>query len=71
MEKAMKREHMRDDSITKGNLSIPKYSIVNIPKSDIIHRAECLGVSLGKTEIEVVNYIKGIKRLDEERIFYL
>jgi hypothetical protein len=64
MEKAMKRAQMRDVPLNTGNPSIPKYSIVNIPESDIIHRAECLGVSLGKMETEVVKSIKGIKMLE-------
>jgi hypothetical protein len=45
----MKRARMCDVTLNTSNPSIPKYSIVNIPESDIVHRAECLGVSLGKT----------------------
>jgi hypothetical protein len=68
MEKAMKRAQMRDDHINTGNLLIPKYSIVNVPETDIISKAKCLGVSLGETDLEVAKSIKGIKMLEEKRI---
>jgi hypothetical protein len=68
IDKAVKRAQMRDDPPNIGKMSIPKYSIVNIHESEIIHRAESLGVSLGNNKMEVVNAIKGIKSLEEKRI---
>jgi hypothetical protein len=53
----MMRAQMRDDPHTSGKLSIPKFSIVNIPEADFIHRAESLGVSLGKNDMEVAKSI--------------
>jgi hypothetical protein len=43
-----------------------KFSIVNLPNDEIIHKAERLGISLGKSEGEVVKSIKGIKLLEEK-----
>jgi hypothetical protein len=40
IDKAMKRAQMRDDPPNTGKMSIPKYSIVNIPESEIIHREQ-------------------------------
>jgi hypothetical protein len=53
-------------SFSSGTSIAPKYSIVNIPDSEFLHREDRLGVSLGKSEVEVVNSIKGIKKLEEE-----
>jgi hypothetical protein len=68
MERAMKKARLRDDPPNTGNPLIPKYSTVNIPDYDIMHRADWLGVSLGNSATEVVKYIKGIKMVEEERI---
>jgi hypothetical protein len=68
MEKAMKNAQLRDASFCAGKPLAPKYSIVNIPDSEIIHRADRLGVSLGKSDGEVVKSIKGIKMVEEEQI---
>jgi hypothetical protein len=57
---------MHYSSFSSGTSIAPKYSIVNIPDSEFIHREDRLGVSLGKSEVEVVNSIKGIKKLEEE-----
>jgi hypothetical protein len=68
MEKAMRNAQMRDASSCAGMSVPPKFSIVNIPDNEIIHKAERLGISLGKSEGEIVKSIKGIKLLEEERI---
>jgi hypothetical protein len=39
-----------------------------MPDDEIMHKAERLGISLGKSDGEVVKSIKGIKLLEEERI---
>jgi hypothetical protein len=51
--------------------TIPKFSIVNIPDEDISHRAGRLGISLGCSDSEVQNLIKGIKLVEENRILTL
>jgi hypothetical protein len=68
MEKAMRNAQLRDVSSCAGMSVPPKFSIVNIPDNEIIHKAERLGISLGKSEGEIVKSIKGIKLLEEERI---
>jgi hypothetical protein len=68
LDRAMKMAHMRDDAPNTGKLTIPKFSIVNIPDADFIQRAGSLGVSLGNNEMEVIRSIKGIKSLEEKRI---
>jgi hypothetical protein len=68
MEKAKKITQMRQSAATSGKLVIPKILIVNIPDDEIGHRAERLGISLGCSESEVENSIKGIKLLEENRI---
>jgi hypothetical protein len=66
LEKAMK--NARDDSFSSGQFSVPKYSIANIPDSEIAKRADRLGISLGQSEGEIGKSIKGIKMVEEERI---
>jgi hypothetical protein len=68
MEKAMRNAQLRDVPPSVGKSMSPKFSIVNLPNDEIIHKAERLGISLGKSEGEVVKSIKGIKLLEEERI---
>ncbi|KAK1618468.1 hypothetical protein QYE76_023985 [Lolium multiflorum] len=68
MEKAMRNAQLRDGASSIGNSLPPKFSIVNMPDDEIMHKAESLGISLGKSEGEVVKTIKGIKLLEEERI---
>jgi hypothetical protein len=68
MDKAMKMGQSRDDTLVAGKPSVPKFSIVNIPDSEVMHRAESLGVSLGKNEMEVLRSIRGIKTVEEKRI---
>jgi hypothetical protein len=68
MEKAMKQAMIQDDALNSGQLSIPKYSIVNIPDSEIVKRVDRLGVSLGKSHVETGKSIKGIKMVEEEII---
>jgi hypothetical protein len=53
IDRAMKRAQRRDDPQVAGTSSFPKLSIVNIPDSEVMHRAESLGVSSGKNEMEV------------------
>jgi hypothetical protein len=68
LEKAMMNAQMRDVSSSAGK-SLPfKFSIVNIPDSEISNKAGRLGISLGQSEGEVVKSIRGIKMLEEERI---
>jgi hypothetical protein len=66
MEKAMLNAQLKDASSTVGK-PIP-HSIVNIPDSETIHRADRLGISLGQSNWKVVKSIKGLKLLEEERI---
>jgi hypothetical protein len=67
LEKAMKNAQLRDETFTTGQLAIPMYSIVNIPDSEIIKRADRLGVSLGNSAGQIGKSIKGIKMVEEER----
>jgi hypothetical protein len=59
---------MRDERFSTGQSSTPMLSIVNIPDSEIVKRADRLGISLGKSAREVHKSINGIKMLEEERI---
>jgi hypothetical protein len=68
MEKAMRNAQLRDTPPCVGKSMPPKFSIVNIPDDEIRHKAERLGISLGKSEGEVVKSIRGIKLLEEDRI---
>jgi hypothetical protein len=68
LEKAMKNAQSRDESFTTGQLAIPMYSIVNIPDSEIVKRANRIGVSLGTSAGEVDKSIKQIKMVEEDRI---
>jgi hypothetical protein len=67
-EKAMRNAQLMGASSCAGMSVSPKFSIVNIPDNEIIHKAERLGISLGKSEGEIVKSIKGINLLEEERI---
>ncbi|KAK1602601.1 hypothetical protein QYE76_016870 [Lolium multiflorum] len=68
MEKAMKMAQLRDESAASGKLIIPMHSIINIPDSEIVRRADRLGISLGNSVGEIGNSVKGIKMVEEERI---
>jgi hypothetical protein len=68
MEKAMENAQLHDDYFNSGKLATPKYSIVNIADVDIVKRAEKLGVSLGASQAEIDQSIRGIKLVEEERI---
>jgi hypothetical protein len=68
MEKAMMNAQLRDVSACAGESLPPKFSIVDIPESEFLHRANKLGISLGKSQEEIVKSIRGIKLLEEERI---
>jgi hypothetical protein len=68
MEKAMLNAQLRDVSPCAGKSSSPKFSIVNMPESEITHKANRLGISLGQSQGEIVKSIRGIKMLEEERI---
>jgi hypothetical protein len=68
LEKAMMNAQSRDVPSAAGKPLTPKYSIVNIPDSDIILKVDCLGISLGQSKGEVLKSIKGIKLLEEEQI---
>jgi hypothetical protein len=47
MEKAMMNAQLRDVSSGAGKPLPPKFAIVNMPESEIIHKAYHLGISLG------------------------
>jgi hypothetical protein len=64
----MMNAQLRDEASTAGKILFPTYSIVNLPDSEIIHKADRLGISLGQYKEEVLKSIKGIKLLEEERI---
>jgi hypothetical protein len=68
MERAMKNAQLRAESFSPGQFMKTTYSIVNIPDSEISKRADCLGISLGKSQDEICKSIKGIKMVEEERI---
>jgi hypothetical protein len=68
MEKAMKQTMIKDDALTSGQLLTPKYSITNISDTEIAKRADRLGVSLGKSKVEIEKSIRGLKLVEEERI---
>jgi hypothetical protein len=68
LERAMQNAQMRHDPFGSGQFSLPKHSIVNISDSEIVRRADRLGISLGQSEREIGKSVKGIKMLEEERI---
>jgi hypothetical protein len=68
LEKAMKNAQSRDEVFTTGQLAIPMYSIVNIPDSEIVTRANRIGVSLRTSAGEIGKSIKGIKMVEEDQI---
>jgi hypothetical protein len=68
MEKAMKNAELQDDYLATSKFTTPKYSIANIPDVDIVKRADRLGVSLGDSQAEINQSIRGIKMVEEERI---
>jgi uncharacterized linocin/CFP29 family protein len=68
VEKAMKMLQLRDESSASGQLTIPTHSIINIPDSKIVRRADRLGISLGNSVGEIGNSVKGIKMVEEARI---
>jgi hypothetical protein len=68
MEKAMRNAQLRNAPSSTSKSLPPKFSIINVPDSEIIHRADCLVVSLGQSKGEVEKCIKGIKLVEEERI---
>jgi hypothetical protein len=65
MEKAMKQAVIKDDALSSGQLSTPKYSIIHILDTEIAKRADRLGVSLGKSKVEIEKSIQGIKMVEE------
>jgi hypothetical protein len=67
MEKAMKNAQLYEDSYS-GKVATSKYSIINIADADIVKRAEKLGVSLGVSQAEINQSIRGIKMIEEDRI---
>jgi hypothetical protein len=66
LEKAMKKAQLRDESFTSGQLAIPMHSIINIPDSKIVKRADRLGRSLGNSAGEIGKSIKGLKMVEAE-----
>jgi hypothetical protein len=68
MEKAMKMASLRDEASTSGQYTIPRHSIINISDSEIVSRADRLGISLGNTAGEIGKSVKGLKLVEEERI---
>jgi hypothetical protein len=68
MEKAMKMAQMRDESTSSGQFVTPMHSILNIPDSEIVKKADRLGISLGKSIGEIDKSIKGLKMVEEQRI---
>jgi hypothetical protein len=68
LEKAIKNAQLCDESFSTGQSSIPLFSIVNIPDSEIVKRADRLGVSLGNSAGAIGKSIKGIKMMEKERI---
>jgi hypothetical protein len=65
--KAIKNAQLHDDSFNAGKFAIPKHSIINIPDSKVIERADRLGISLGRSEGEIGKSIKGLKMVEEEQ----
>jgi hypothetical protein len=59
---------LRDESFTSGELAVPIHSIINIPDSEIVKRADRLGISLGNSTGEIGKSVKGLKMVEEERI---
>jgi hypothetical protein len=68
MEKAKRKAQARDESFSSGQFNFPMHSIINISDSEIVKRAECLGISLGKSPSEIGKSVKGLKMVQEERI---
>jgi hypothetical protein len=44
------------------------HSIIHIPDSEIVKRAERSGISLGNSAGEIGKSVKGLKMVEEERI---
>jgi hypothetical protein len=64
----MMNAQLHSDSLTTCKSSTPKFSIINIPDAEIVKRADRLGVSLGSSQGEIDQSIRGIKRVENERI---
>ena len=69
MERAMDLAHRRDPN--EGNNSNDAFSIIAISDSEIIARAEKMGISLGNSETEIANSVKEIKSNELERAVFI
>jgi hypothetical protein len=68
LEKAMMNAQLHSDPLTSGKFTTPKFSIINIPDVEIVKRADRIGVSLGSSPDEINQSIRGIKKVENERI---
>ena len=61
--------HRRDPN--EGNMSNDALSFTAISDSEIIARAEKMGISLGNNETEIANSVKEIKSNEVERAVFI
>jgi hypothetical protein len=67
MERAMELAARRTPSSTQGTNFIKKLNFVDLPDSEIEHRASILGISLGQSLDQVLSSIKSLKKLEVQR----
>ena len=67
LERAMLMAQRRNDLRTSGKSVNRKLSFLELPTDEIVRRASKLGVSLGKSPVEVSNAVFGIKQVEESR----
>jgi hypothetical protein len=67
MERAMMIAQRRDEFLAQGKGLTPKFSILNLSDSEILARAEKLGVSLGSDENSNMASVKQIKEIELNR----
>jgi hypothetical protein len=67
MERAMELAARRTPSSAQGTNFIKKLNFVDLPDSEIEHRASILGISLGQSLDQVLSSIKSLKKLEVQR----
>jgi hypothetical protein len=67
LERAIRITQLRDSPSTSGIKSKPKFSILSFSDAEIVDRDGKLGVSLGSSPSKVLDSVKSIKVLEEDR----
>jgi hypothetical protein len=70
LERAMMNKQARQDYTNAGMIP-KKLSLLSFSDSEIVDKANRIGISLGKSLNEVKSSVKGLKALEEERIITL